>query len=73
MDELHSKLKQQVEAATFAHTKKILRGNIGVVFYDMTTLYFEASQEDDFRITGYSKDGKHQQPQIVIGLLVAHL
>lgn len=70
MDELHSKLKQQVEAATFAHTKKILRGNIGVVFYDMTTLYFEASQEDDFRITGYSKDGKHQQPQIVIGLLV---
>ena len=41
------------------------------MFYDMTTLYFEASEEDDFRITGGSKDGKHQQPQIMIGLLVS--
>jgi transposase len=41
-----------------------------VAFYDMTTLYFEASEEDDFRIPGFNKDGKHQQPQIMIGLLV---
>lgn len=70
MDELHSKLKQQIEGITYAYTRKILKGRIGVVFYDMTTLYFEACEEDDFRITGYSKDGKHQQPQIIIGLLV---
>jgi transposase len=36
----------------------------------MTTLYFEASDEDDLRKTGFSKDGKHQNPQIFIGLLV---
>lgn len=36
----------------------------------MTTLYFEASEEDDYRIPGFNKDGKHQQPQIMIGLLV---
>jgi transposase len=36
----------------------------------MTTLYFEASDEDDLRKTGFSKDGKHQQPQIFLGLLV---
>jgi transposase len=36
----------------------------------MTTLYFEASEEDELRIAGYSKDGKPQQPQIMIGLLV---
>jgi transposase len=70
LDELHSNLKQRIEKITFEHTRKILAGKIGVVFYDMTTLYFEASEEDDFRITGYSKDGKHQQPQIIIGLLV---
>jgi len=63
-------LKQQIEQATYLHTKKVLHGEIGVVFYDMTTVYFEASEEDDFRIPGYSKDGKHQQPQIIIGLLV---
>lgn len=71
LDELHSNQKQKIEKISFEHTKKILSGKIGVVFYDMTTLYFEASDEDDFRIQGYSKDGKHQQPQIMIGLLVS--
>lgn len=33
-------------------------------------LYFEASDEDDLRKTGFSKDGKHQNPQIYLGLLV---
>jgi len=70
LDELHSRLKNSIEEITFHYTQKVLRGKIGVVFYDMTTLYFEASREDDFRITGYSKDGKHQHPQILIGLLV---
>jgi len=70
LDELHSNLKQRIEEITFEYTRKILKGKIGVVFYDITTLYFEASEEDDFRVTGYSKDGKHQQPQIIIGLLV---
>jgi transposase len=36
----------------------------------MTTLYFESSDEDDLLKTGFSKDGKHQCPQIFIGLLV---
>src|SRR5210317_1971008 len=36
----------------------------------MTTLYFEASDEDDLRKAGFSKDGKHQNPQIFLGLLV---
>jgi transposase len=71
LDKLNSKLKEQVEQIIFNHTKKVLGGNIGVVFYDMTTLYFEASDEDDLRKTGFSKDGKHQNPQIFLGLLVA--
>ena len=70
LDKLNHKLKPQVEQIAFAHTNKILKGNISVVFYDMTTLYFEASDEDDLRKTGFSKDGKHQCPQIFIGLLV---
>ncbi len=71
LDELEAELKQVIEEVSFEHTKKILRGSIGVVFYDMTTLYFEASEEDDYRVTGFSKDGKHQQPQIMIGLLIS--
>ena len=70
LDKLNSTLKEQVEQIAFAHTLRLLNGNISVVFYDMTTLYFEASDEDDLRKTGFSKDGKHQNPQIFIGLLV---
>ncbi len=70
LDKLNNQLKEQVEQIAFKHTKRILGGNISVVFYDMTTLYFEASDEDDLRKTGFSKDGKHQNPQIFIGLLV---
>lgn len=71
LDKLNDKLKGQVEQIAFAHTNRVLKGDISVVFYDMTTLYFEASDEDDLRKTGFSKDGKHQNPQIFIGLLVA--
>jgi transposase len=71
MDELAHGLISQIEQITFEHTRKLFSGKIGVVFYDITTLYFEASEEDDFRIPGFSKDGKHQQPQIIIGLLVS--
>lgn len=70
LDKLNSDLKDTVENIAFTHTKRVLNGNISVVFYDMTTLYFEASDEDDLRKTGFSKDGKHQCPQIFIGLLV---
>jgi len=72
LDELNSTLKHEIERLTFEYTKRLLNGNIGVVFYDMTTLYFEASEEDDYRIPGFNKDGKHQQPQIMIGLLVSN-
>ena len=70
LDELQSEYKERVEKISFEHTKKILNGRIVVVFYDMTTLYFEAEDEDDLRKIGFSKDGKFQQPQILIGLLV---
>ncbi len=70
LDKLNNRLKERVEQIAFAHTRRILKEEISVVFYDMTTLYFEASDQDDLRKTGFSKDGKHGNPQIVIGLLV---
>ena len=70
LDKLNDSLKEQVEKISYAHTLKTLGGKISVVFYDMTTLYFEAEDEDDLRKTGFSKDGKHSNPQIFLGLLV---
>jgi len=59
-------VKTQVEEITFAKTKEVLGGNVAVVFYDTTSIYFE-SQEDEFRKPGWSKDGKNSNPQVVWG------
>jgi len=70
MDKLSGQLKEQVEQIAFEHTKSVLGGEISIVFYDLTTLHFEASDEDDLRRTGFSKVGRHKDPQIYLGLLV---
>jgi hypothetical protein len=40
-----------------------------LLLYDVTTLYFEIQQDDDYRKPGISKE-RRLEPQIVIGLLV---
>lgn len=63
-------IKGRIEHITFAHSATTMGGCIDVMFYDITTLYFEAADEDDLRRTGYSKDGKFDCPQVLLGLLV---
>jgi transposase len=69
LDRLHERYGQQAQQIAYRHSQKILK-QIRVVFYDMTSLYFEAEDEDDLRKIGFSKDGKFQNPQIMLGLLV---
>ncbi len=69
LDRLNGQYAGQAKEIAYRHTQKII-GHISVVFYDMTSLYFEAENEDDLRKIGYSKDGKFQSPQIMLGLLV---
>jgi transposase len=56
------------------HTKDLLNNTIDIVYFDATTLYFESfsedSGEDAIKKNGYSKDGKFNQPQVVLALLV---
>lgn len=71
LDKLHKEQLDKVKEISLSHTLNLFGGKIAVVFYDVTTLYFEAKEEDEFKKTGFSKDGKHQNPQIVLGLLVS--
>jgi transposase len=71
LDQLHNTLQDKIHTISVEHTRRILGGKIGLVFYDVTTLYFESDYSDDFRERGFSKDGKHAQPQVVLGLLVS--
>ncbi len=71
LDKLYNSQQELIQKISVDHTRKILGNNIGLLFYDVTTLYFEANQGDDFREGGFSKDGKHSNPQVVLGLLVS--
>jgi len=71
LDRLHNTQQERIQQISVEHTRRILGGKIGLVFYDVTTLYFETDYSDDLRERGFSKDGKHAQPQVVLGLLVS--
>lgn len=62
-------IKQSI--TQYSHRKlKAAQSKIEVVFYDLTTLYFEANEPDELRQFGFSKDGKSQHVQITLALLV---
>jgi len=71
LDKLYKDHKEQIQQISYTHTLKILGGVMSIVFYDVTTLYFQIDDEDEIRKRGFSKEGKHQNPQIVLGLLVS--
>jgi hypothetical protein len=61
------KYRDAIAGQCFTHAAD--RGGLSLLLYDVTTLYFEAENEDDLRKVGYSKE-RRVDPQIVVGLLV---
>lgn len=59
-----------IEQIIYRFATDKLREALVVLFFDVTTLYFETSGEDGIRKCGFSKDQKHNQPQIVVALIV---
>lgn len=70
LDKLQQEEMNLIEQISYRHAIREMKAEVSIVFYDVTTLYFEAEDEDDLRKSGFSKDGKHQNPQILLGLLV---
>ncbi len=62
--------RNTVESKILLLAKQEFGFDFSLVFYDVTTLYFESFEEDELRQCGFSKDNKFNQPQIVLGLLV---
>jgi len=62
-----SNYRDAIAGQCFIHAAD--RGGLSLLLYDVTTLYFEAENEDDLRKVGYSKE-RRIDPQIVVGLLV---
>ena len=47
----------------------LFKEKIKVAFFDVTTLYFESFIPDELRISGYSKDNKVKETQVVFALM----
>lgn len=64
-------LKKTIKAKVVDFARIHYSFNFDILFYDVTTLYFETFEEDELRKNGFSKDNKSQQPQILIALMVS--
>lgn len=62
--------KDKTQKITIDFAKNHYDFNYDLLFYDVTTLYFETFEEDQLRKNGFSKDNKSQQPQILVALMV---
>jgi hypothetical protein len=70
MDKIDDRQITKLNKLVYSQTESLFRKKIDVIYFDATTLYFESFTEDEFKKNGYSKDGKFNQPQIVLALMV---
>jgi transposase len=73
MDQLTVPVIEDIKKITYEHTTQLIaeeKKTIDVLFYDLTTIYFETSTQDELRDFGFSKDGKHQHVQIMLAVTV---
>jgi hypothetical protein len=50
--------------------RDLFNQKLDMVFYDLTTFYFDSNNEDYFRGKGFGKDGKIGKTIIVFGMLI---
>ena len=70
MDKIGDKEILKLNKLVHAQTTSLFKEKIDVIYFDATTLYFESFVEDEFKRNGYSKDGKFNQAQVVLALMV---
>jgi transposase len=62
--------KSDLETALFDRHRHLFKMRVDVVFFDVTTFCFESQQADTLREFGFSKDGKLNEVQVVLALLI---
>lgn len=67
---LRQGVKETFQKALINFARNDLKDTLRLVFYDVTTLYFESVVKQGLRDFGFSKDHKHTTTQIVVGLVV---
>ena len=68
MDKLYI-CQERIKNRIFDQTLSFLKQTVDVILFDVTTLYFESFREDELRQSGYSKDNKTKETQVVLALM----
>lgn len=68
--DLLAQSKEEIEKQLFLKNLSLFNQKIDVVFYDVTTYYFESNKADDLKDFGFSKDNKINEVQVMMGLLI---
>lgn len=68
MDELVKK-EERIKNLVLNNTLTLFDDQVDILFFDVTTLYFESTEQDELRNHGFSKDCKFKEVQIVLALV----
>ena len=69
LDQLHA-AKDQIEVALYHRLRDLFSLKPEMVLYDITSTYFEGAGPHDFAKHGYSRDGKPQNAQVIVGVVM---
>jgi transposase len=67
MDGVYARL-DDLKRLVFEATVSLTGGEVDMILFDVTTLYFESVDKDELRAFGYSKDQKYHCTQVVLAL-----
>ena len=62
--------KVEIEYALFATLRDLFSLKVDMVFYDLTSTYFEGRGPPGIGANGHSRDGKPRNPQVLVGLVL---
>src|SRR6202045_2625829 len=69
LDQLHA-AKDRIEVALYHRLRDLFSFKPELVLYDITSTYFEGAGPHDFDQHGYSRDGKSQNVQVIVGVVM---
>ena len=62
--------KDRIEVALYHRLRDLFSFQPDLVLYDITSTYFEGAGPHDFARHGYSRDGKSQNVQVIVGVVM---
>ena len=69
LDQLQAR-KNAIERALFLTLRDLFSLKVDLVFYDLTSTYFEGQGPADLARHGYSRDGKPRNRQVLVGVVM---